>query len=358
MQKSIFLCALLCSVFPVQAHAQEFDPKLSGSIALELQNDWAYKSDDPDAEVNTLYTSMEGDLKLSLTDTLAVQTHLVLEPVQDTDAGDDTEFENEGLFAEELKITYGTEQYGVQAGKFNPTFGMAWDAAPGIYGADFAEDYELTERLGFGGFYTFETEKSGNHTLSANTFFADTSLFSQSLITGRGELDKDDGGVSNTESLSSYSLTYDAEGFMGLTGLNTHLGYRNQSEGDADTGLEREKGYAIGAQYTHSCGENLEATVMGEWVGLRNSEGGQDDMDFYTAGAGLTIYKNWNLALSHTTRNTNVDGGDDVDDSLSQISAGYAFDNGIGFDVGYRHTEEDNTDTNMLGMFLTYGYDF
>jgi hypothetical protein len=35
----------------------------------------------------------------------------------------------------------------VQTGKLNPGFGVAWDKAPGIYGTDLAEDYEISERI-------------------------------------------------------------------------------------------------------------------------------------------------------------------------------------------------------------------
>lgn len=35
----------------------------------------------------------------------------------------------------------------MQTGKLNPGFGIAWDKAPGIYGTDLAEDYEISERI-------------------------------------------------------------------------------------------------------------------------------------------------------------------------------------------------------------------
>lgn len=342
-------------VFPAQA--SEF-PAFSGSIVTEIQNDFAYDSDDPAAEVNTLFTTIEVGAALSLTEKLAIETALVFEPVQSTDPGDDTVFENEGLFAEELKIAYTDDLFALQAGKFNPSFGMAWDAAPGIYGVDFAEDYELTERLGVGGSLFFGSAQTGQHTLSANAFFADTSFLSESTITQRGQTKKDDGGISNTEDLGSYSVTLDTENTFGVESLNTHLGYRNQSEGDVDVGLDREQGFAIGFDYTAPVSNAVEANVIGEWVGIHDSAGTADDVTYLTGGVTFTINENWNVAGSVTTRNTDVSGGADTDDYVAQVSGGYAFDNGLTFDVAYRASEESNVDTNIVGALLAYELEF
>ena len=53
---------------------------------------------------------------------------------------------------------FDTEHFSLFAGKFNPAFGLGFDLAPGIYGEDHPEDYELTERIGFGGSVTFADE--------------------------------------------------------------------------------------------------------------------------------------------------------------------------------------------------------
>ena len=357
---TFFATMVICSFLflPLPAFAGEFSPRLNGLVLVEVQNDWAHHSDDPDAEVNTLFTTIEPYLILSFNDRLALEAGFVLEPVQDPDTGDDTEFENEGLYVQELKFTYTGDNFGLFAGKYNPTFGMAWDLAPGIYGADFAEDYELTERIGFGGSYMFGSEQAGEYTLTGNAFFADTSILSEATITKRGRTHESDGGVSNTEDLSSFSVTLDSEELAGIEGLNANAGYYNQSEGDADVGLDNETGYAVGANYTFPLSDNVEASVLGEWAGIRNSAGGSDDVNYLTTSLSLTVNDHWNFSASYTNRQTDVFGGSDVNDHLYQVSAGYMFDNGLSVDVGYRGSEESNVDTQMMGALVSYTYEF
>ena len=107
----------------------------------------------------------------------------VFENIQDREPNESNFFDNEGIFIEEIKLNYERGAWGAFAGKFNPGFGIAWDYGRGIWGEDFAEDYEITERLGFGASYTFDTETYGSHTLTASTFFADTTFQSGSVIT-------------------------------------------------------------------------------------------------------------------------------------------------------------------------------
>lgn len=165
----IFSCVFTFGV--AGAYAEEvFQPGIKGSVSVELENDWAYHSDDKDTDVNNLNTTIEPYLIVSLLKGLAVETSLVLEEVKDLDPNENGLFDNHGAYAEELKVTYTGDNYGVQAGKYNPDFGVAWDLAPGIYGTDMAEDYETTEKIGAGAHYTFASEAAGAHTVSANTY--------------------------------------------------------------------------------------------------------------------------------------------------------------------------------------------
>ncbi len=338
--------------------AQTFAPEFHGEISFEVQNDWAFDTDDADAEVNTLFTTIAPYLVLTLTEGLAIEASLVFEPVQGTDPGDDTFFDNEGLYAEELKLSYTGNDFSLFAGKFNPSFGTAWDLAPGIWGVDFAEDYEVVERIGLGGSYTFGTEQTGDHTITGNSFFADTTFLSESTITRRGEVDKSDGGISNTEDLSSYSVTLDSEKFAGIESLNTHLGYRNQSEGDVDVGLDRESGYVVGVNYAFPVGNDVGAEVLAEWVNINDIDGTDDDVNYITTSLALTIYDSWNFSASYTGRDTDVTGGPDVDDHVYQFSAGYEFESGITVDLGYRGSEEAGIDTDIIGGLIAYTYEF
>ncbi len=351
---AFFTVSILGAACP--AKAEEFRPQLHGLVTFELEDDWAVDSDNSDSEVNSLYTTISPYLIFSLTEHLALETALVFETVRDPDAGEDNYFENEGLYTEEIKLSYEGDNYSVFAGKFDPSFGSAWDLTPGVYGTEFAEDYQLLERIGAGGSYTLGEDETGEYTVTANAFFADTTLFSDSLFESRGDVDKDDGGLSNTEGFSSYSVTLDGENAAGIEGFNANLGYRSQAEGDADTGLDTEHGYVAGANYTFALSEAVEANVIGEWAGLRNLDGTDDEADYYTAGIGIAV-GNWNAATSWTGRNIDST-ADDTNDDLYQASVGYTFSNGMTFDVGYKHTDVSDIDTDTLGGLLTYTYEF
>lgn len=123
---------LTCAVPFTPAQAADFDPQLNGVILFEVQNDWAVDSEDRTAEVNTMTTKIEPYFILSFNDRLSLEASFVIEQVQDPDPDDDTFFENEGIFAEEIKFVYSGDNWSAFAGKYNPTFGTAWDLAPGI----------------------------------------------------------------------------------------------------------------------------------------------------------------------------------------------------------------------------------
>ena len=177
-------------------------------------------------------------------------------------------------------------------------------------------------------------------------------------MTKRGDVDKADGGSSNTQSLLSFSITLDSENIGGMQGLNTHVGYRNQAPGDADAGFDRETGYALGANYSFDLAKNIEAMALGEWVAINNLDGGDDNIDYLTTSFSVEINEHWNTAISYTRRDKDVNAAADENDHLFQVSGGYAFDNGISFDLGWETVEEAGEDKRGLGALLAYTYSF
>ncbi|HRC26649.1 MAG TPA: hypothetical protein PKX87_04365 [Alphaproteobacteria bacterium] len=338
--------------------AYGFAPRLHGDFLFELEDDWTVNSDNNDDERNDLYGTVESYLRLGLTDRIGIETGLVFEPVRDLDPDENGFFDNEGLYVEQLKLVWQGESLGAFIGKYNPTFGTAWYLAPGIWGTDFAEDYELTERLGFGGNATWATPEWGRHTLNAGTFFADTTFLSDSWLESRGDLDESDGGASNTQSLSSFSITLDGQDVGAVAGLGYHLGFRRQAEGDADTAGDNETGWVAGATYEFRPAERYQVNLMGEYADFSNFDAGPDDATYLTAGATLTIDEKWNAAVSWTGRDTDLAAGGSNSDHLFQLSGGYAFDNGVQIDAGWRNASESNDSSNALGARLAYEWDF
>ncbi len=329
-------------------------PLITGEVLFELQNDYAFDSNDPSAEINDLFTTVEAALALNLSEVFSVQSLFVLEPVLDPRPFDDRYFEDHGLFVEELYAQAQFDFFRIFAGKFDASFGTAWDKAPGIYGVDFAEDYELVERIGGGFSVSAGQTPVGDVTFTTNIFFTDTSVLSESAFTNRGRTRKSAGGASNTNTPESFSVTLDGENVPGLPGVTYHTGFRHQAAGTGDVGDE--DGFVAGLQKAFALGNDMALETIVEGVYLHNTGGTADDTIYFTAGGAL-ISGPWNLSTSFTLRDTDVAGGRDLYDRLAQVSGGYTFANGLTADVGYRYSREDRIETHIFGFLMTYVFD-
>ena len=189
---------IVAALLPAAAWADTLYPNLEIGGVVEIQNDHVVEADDPapgvEGDGNDLFATIEPSIALQFSERFSLNTDLVIEPVRDRTADDDRFFEDHGLYAETLFLELTGQGWSLVAGKFNPAFGVAWDAAPGIYGTDFAEDYELTEKIGFGGALDVFGEGDGAHRVDAAVFFADTSPLSRSAFTDRGRTRKSSGG--------------------------------------------------------------------------------------------------------------------------------------------------------------------
>lgn len=354
----VFGASLAMAVWlPAAAGEKDSFPTISGEIVIEIQNDLAYDSDDPTAEFNTLFTATEPSATVRFTEEISVFTGLVLEPVKaPAVAGDDQVFDNQGLFVETLTLNYDTERFSLFGGKFAPNFGSAWGAAPGIYGRDLPEGYEFAERIGFGGSVNFGDETVGRHTLSASTFFLDTSGLAESVITRRDRPRQADGGPGNTGDFSSFAVGLDGGGFKALPGFRYHLAYVHQGNG-LDTEQD-EKGFAVGAEYEIGITDDIGVTPLIEYVNLTDADGVDDQDRFYLTGALALTYRNWNLTLAGTRKETEAADGTETNEERFQVSAGYRFDSGIGLDLGWMTNRDAGVDTDTFGTWLTYTYEF
>ncbi|MBK1697636.1 hypothetical protein [Rhodovibrio salinarum] len=361
VSKAAVTALLAASVYPIAGHAEEdtIFPRVDVEIPMELENDYTASSEDEDAEINDLFATIEPGISVRFTKELSIESSLVFEPVQDPDAGDDRFLEDHGLYAEEIFVNYETERFAAYAGKFNPTFGTAWDIAPGIFGTDLAEDYEITERIGAGGAIKFGGDgfgagDFGEHRLALNGFFADTTALSDSLITSRGELDLDDGGPSNTEDLSSMSATLDGGNMPGVP-VNYHLGVQFQEGGRGTP--EDQTGYVVGLNGSYPLTPTITLEPMVENAYFEDFGGVQENRNYLTGGASL-LYGPWNAAVSYTNRHVDPEGEDSFSDDQVQVSAGYAFANGLTLDAGYKYTEDAGTHAHVIGALLTYNFAF
>lgn len=364
------LAATLAAVFAVlgaggaiAAEGGPSTPYLKVVIPIEIENDWNYRSDAPAGKLNDLFATIEPEATLGLFGGLSLFAHAVIEPMRPNSPAKSRYFESHGVLIEDLYLQFegdltkgGSNQIGfrVWGGKFTPKFGIAWDAAPGIYGVDFAEDYELTERLGFGAELAHVHGWLGKHTLSASTFFLDTSALSGSIITRRRVNRLDDGGPSNTDRLSSLQIALDGEDAYGVEGLQYHLAFVHQRV----RGPGNEQGLAAAVTYGIAA-DGYTITPLIEVVRFWDADGVAGQKRFYLTTSVEVERQGWTFSLSHTWRNTRLPAGAGTGhDTLFTTSGGYAFDNGVGVAIGWSHRNEDSISTDTLGLLLSYELSF
>ncbi|WP_416898376.1 MAG: hypothetical protein ACMVY4_01165 [Minwuia sp.] len=338
--------------------AEESWPKFSGEIGIELQNDFTFDSDDPAAEQNELGTSTGVDLYLHFSENFYINAGLLLEAVRDPGPQEDRVFQDHGLFVEVLTINWENDTFGVYAGKFGPNFSLGYDAAAGLYGTDIlGDDVELAEFLGAGGAINLGDSAFGSTVLSASVFTADTTILSESFITNRGRTRQAAGEPGNTESPESFAIALDGEAVPGVEGFRYHVAYAHLGADAAPN----EHRIAVAGEWSFEVQEGVTLTPLAEYVRFENAGGnGNESRNYFTASLGLSLQEKWFAALAYTGKDVTVSGGgngDTYDDQVS-LSVGYAFDNGLGLDVGYKHNRSGGIGTSTVGALLTYGFEF
>lgn len=368
-----------------EAHDHEFaGPALTTTIEIGLRLDRTYDSDAGAAgrRWQAFFEHTEAEFELRLTRQFALESTVKFEQVRDR--GGDQLFEDHAAWIEQLFASFRQDGIGLFAGKLNPRFGIAWKRAPGVYGREFAEDYELTERIGLGASYTLDRPELGEHRLSASTFFLDTTALSESAFTRPrfgsegterpGRFRRSHGGVSNTERLSSFAVALEGVAMPFLPGFTYHLAYSDQDNGV--DGTARERGYLAAATYRLDLSRTVAFYPLVEWARLRNAGGNpavedeatgditnpKVERDYLTLSGQLVYAPEaggaWNAAVSFTRRESELDGAGQPDDKLFQISAGYRFAFGLGIDLGWARIEEESEVNRSVGALITYNYEF
>ncbi len=262
---------------------------------------------------------------------------------------------DQGLYANQLYLDYERGRIGLRAGKFAQKFGIAWDRAPGIWGADFARDYELARQVGVAGDFRFGGGDAGRHTFTVGTFFVDTTALSEAGLTESSRVRHSDGGPGNTEDFSSFSVALEGDGFKALPRLGYHVAFTVR--GTDTAGQTQEKGYAGALTRAFALGTVAVRPLL-EWVGFTDRNGTPGtDVTYLTTGASFN-WRRWNLALSRTARDTETTNSGNTDDTLAQVSAGYALDDSLNLSLGYRYAEESGIETDIYGAQLNYRVTF
>lgn len=216
-------------------------------------------------------------------------------------------FETEAAFIERLFVTWHGKDFRIIAGKYEPTFSLAYFRPAGLFGYDYSDAYRLAERLGVGAEWTFVNSKAhGRHALSIDLFMQDVSpltrgLFNQptpnapTTMRPRSRL-VGDGGIGNTGRPDNLIIGLSGRDAFGVTGLSYGLSFGRQAAGVDGGGDEWRASASL-----RWCGEVAPGVIfdaMAEWVRLRRPEQ-QTRFDFVTVG-GTVIFGGWDLALIAT----------------------------------------------------------
>ncbi len=343
-------------------------PAFSGEILFELQHDEFYKSDDPEKERHTTFTTVEPVFALNFTREFSVETAMVYEPVGEVNPRAYSAFSKQGLFVEMLFLRYAKDRFSIRGGKINPEFGLAWDMAPGIYGSELAElDYELTEMLGFGGSWNFGNAAVESLVLTANLFQADDTVLSESAIEPRyiyidreGEVHKRNraGYLSraNTGNLESFAITLRGEEIPAVPGLLFDLGYTRLAMPEP---LTDQSWANASLTYAAPLTEEIDLSLLAEYVYKDNAFAIEDyQADYLTLGSELE-WRGWNTALSFTGIDHDPAAGiERSNDTLFQVSAGYAFAFGLRVDLAWVRADLNDVVTDGVGALLAYTLSF
>ena len=331
-------------------------PRIGGDVLFRFAYDGDYDAEAPRTESNDLFLEMIASPEFQLTRKFSINAEIRIE-----NAGPPTEdryFEDETLFVRKLFLNYDiNDRLSIQAGKFTPTFAFASLVTPGMYGNSYNREIELIERIGFGAEYTFDAGASGQHTLSASTFFDDTSFLSDSLDLGgrRGRNRLSDGGASNTDSLESFTVALEGNEINRLPGFTYRLAYIHEAAGEGD--VADENGFLVAAMQSLPLGDRQSLTLIGEIAPLWNFEGTADNIIY--ASAGLVYQTNpWTVTLSGTGRWRDLASGGTFDDYSVQTAVGYDLGRGTTVEIAHEFSRDQNANGNQIGFRFIQVLDF
>ena len=348
-------------------------PSVTGLLEVNVENDLYYKATPKANRLNDLYTKSEASLGLHLDSALSLQTAFKYEP-QRTPNVHSRVFEDEGLWVDRLFVDYQRRGWSAYVGKIHPTFSIGYDRAPGIFGNDYAKDYELKEKLGFGLGRKFETEAFGAHEVLFELFQSDRSALGRSYFRHAKRRDNNmarqdhpterDGGLSNDGRFDSYVVALNGDFGQAAPNLVYHLAYRRLGAGLGQTTAEH--GTVGALQYGAELAKDVKLKPFVEAAKLRHTlatvpQGAfERDALYLTSGFELG-WTEWFWAFSRTGRNfdtNNSNANVETHDRLVATSIGYRFDFGLVTEIGWKDDRGGGTNTKSLGARIGYALEF
>lgn len=346
-------------------------PNISGQALVEFKVDRILSTSATGVAPNNAYVNIEPEFSLNMDNNWSVKTAWRIYPTNTITTRDPINPERTRTFlspdrgfapgdttliVEELKIQFDNDDMKFFAGKFDPSYGKAYNRSKkiGIFAADITRDYEIREKIGAGISALLENSK-----VTFNSFFADTTGLSGS-INGRDSASRNDGLSSNTGTLSSYTLTMEGDKFFGTDNWFYNMGYRSLSVDNAgQNNRDRETGYVFGTEYLMKFGSNTSVTPFAEITKISNFTGATGRNATYATFVLIGKYSRWTASASNIYREiSNYQSVAKIDDRQLQLSVGYKFVNNVSLDVSRANIKESGNSASLFGFLVSYLYTF
>src|SRR5262245_10084046 len=364
---------------------------ITGAITTNLQSDVYGKRTGQRAFVDT-YFETEAGVAVNLPYGFGINGVFKFESADREFNGETRWFEAETAWVDELYLNWQGGPLTLFAGKIHPRFGFAWDIGPGLYGTDFGEEYELSEKIGAGAtLYVSDifhvTPQIGEHSLRAEAFRADDSFLTGGLVSRRFQVDDGSGtgrltlkplnkrrfgGPDNVDSFGNVVVSAAGKRVpmpIGLLEYNAAVSSRKPGEDATSAGnAATETGYVGGAVWEIPVPwMRLTFAPLVEYAWFEDFGGVQDQRGrFLTAGFDL-IRRPWKLSYAYQW-NRNDDTAADTGTTQFENAASVTYDlsdivpyrimRGTEITAGWRRLHVDGEGANDWGAAVSWGYKF
>ena len=320
-----------------------------------------------------------------------------LEPADREPTGRGQFFRDQAAWVDEFFVSYTWRWLDLAGGKIHPRFGSAWDRGPGLFGTDFGERYELTEKLGVSARVWWSdilgiTRAWGSHNVLAEVFQADRSAlsvgtFARRFSSTRNVTDPDTGEVTTRNVLrfqnSRRTGGADNTDFGGGTVISAagfgipmprgQAGYsfsyssrRGGQDASASGRIGTEDGFTAGAFWTFPLPARMIGAPFVEYARLTTADGFRGRWrDYLTAGFDL---RRTPFTLSYAYSNSTSRDRETGRGWAQQHSASITYDlyfvvpapilRTASVTAGWRNLREDGRSANDFGALVGWRLPF
>ncbi len=352
------------------------DRRLDGFLKNNLYYN-NYNSDSKKNRYSQAKLESKLGLNLNLVDNLSAKTIIKLNPVSNKSSEivnenketQNTFFENEGAYIDELVLNYNYQDFSVLAGKFATNFGSAW-AANNLWVSDISTVYRTNEKLGLGFIQKFgDQQKNGQYIFGFSAFKNSSGDLDRSILTSRDHNIKTDHMPGDSGGLSSYVASADVKyQFDKNENLSYHLAYSNLEVNQKYTNFaaDDQKSVVANIDYKYPITENWSVDGFAEYASVNNFKG--DDkakINFLTLNL-TASFKDFYLVAARAKASANQ-AVKDSNAYIQELSLGYNLDKidpllkNVSFSVGYNQRKNSYTNfskSNGFGVLLSQKMEF